>query len=207
MSSLIIFFFDVIDVSFQGQEINVKSAMRGLATSPPSLQSPATAPSLEKFKNVLSISKCYALTRYYLGFNGISSEISILEGVFNEQLEVQGYSGKNRKNYYRCSVNLAFNSNSNSKSVIAVGIGTSSVANMPANFNNLQEEFLSKTAVSNALKDAFSKACLVIFADGRVHVEVMKKSADDPFLVDDVYDAFPASDVDHIFQVFFFLTP
>ncbi|XP_046573207.1 RAD52 motif-containing protein 1-like [Haliotis rubra] len=114
----------------------------------------------------LSLVKCQELASYYLGFNGWSSNIQILE----EDKECVQPDGDLKKIKYFCSVRLDLTNQDLSCDGIGAWEETCSKNDVAGRGGLLAK--VQKTAHKRAMENAFSKLVIISLSNGKVSVEV-----------------------------------
>ncbi|XP_068774883.1 RAD52 motif-containing protein 1 isoform X1 [Struthio camelus] len=120
----------------------------------------------------LNSNKCQELANHYLGFNGWSSRIIMLQNVsgFDDENKELGKTLQKRSLKYLCAVEVAMPNHR--VYTRGVGLGESDIENGedPLEFITATRR-VQKLAVGKALSSAFQKILLVVLDNGKVAVE------------------------------------
>ncbi|XP_046374632.2 RAD52 motif-containing protein 1-like [Haliotis rufescens] len=129
----------------------------------------------------LFLAKCQELASYYLGFNGWSSNIQILE----EDKECVQPGGDLKKIKYFCSVRLDLTNQNLSCDGVGAWEETCSKTDVASQGGVLAK--VQKTAHRRAMEHAFSKLVIISLSNGKVSVEV-NTTRTDQILRDNMVD-------------------
>ncbi|NXA16794.1 RDM1 protein, partial [Sapayoa aenigma] len=120
----------------------------------------------------LSSSKCQELANHYLGFNGWSSRIIMLQNVsgFDGEKEEVGKASQKRSLKFLCALEVTLPNHGVCSRGVALGEADAGSGEDPLELL-MATRRAQKLAVGKALSGAFQKILLVVLENGKVAVE------------------------------------